>query len=488
MKNIQTGLLESLGLMTLAAFVAAGCSKAAEPATRLTTISAAVETVGETRQPLIESLAGVVRARLNSTLSAKFSARVAAVYVKEGDPVKAGQLVLQLDPRDLTANVQAAEAGVAYANVGVASSRIAETMQYSASGARVRAAQARLDSSIAGRLAAQSRLDLVLAGPRLQEKEQSKLATESSASALKLADLERQRSETLYKMGAVSKRDFERATSSFQTARATYRTAVQAEKMSVEGSRPEEIRAAQEGLTQASAGILEARAVLAEAKALMMQTAVQREATRSATALKAQAAAGLSFADVALSESKILAPFDGVVTLRSADPGTVAVLGTPLLNVSGGGLRLEFAVPEGKMEYVTLGQKVGVHIDSLDEALSGTIVERVPQADAAAHTFLVRVAIPGNARIKPGMYGRAELPGALRRGIWLKAKSIVAREGLAYVFVVGTDHFARMRILSLGPNEGGNYEILSGLQAGERIISAPDPGIVDGSKVSSEPR
>lgn len=478
----------SIVAVSMAALGLSGCQKS-EPVPAAgagAAVRVRVEPVQVSSRAVAESYAGVVRARLNAQLASKVSARVVGVFVHEGDPVKRGQLLVQLDPRDYAANAQGSAAGLTAAQVALQSSRINEQMQTSVTKARLREAQSRVESAQANLDSAQAHLALTLAGPRDQERQQAKLAVDSAQSALSLADSERSRAESLYKLGAISKRQWEQAETAYRTANAAYLSAVQAQQISQEGSRPEEIRSAREAVRQAGAGLAEARAAAREAQALAMQDDLQRQAVQAARAQVGQASAGVSAASATLSETRILAPFDGVVTSRFVDPGAFASPGMPLIAVSGGGNRLEIALPESKLASLSLGTPVDLRLDAVDKSLTGSVEEMVPQGDPSSHTFLVRIGVKGDGDVKPGMFGRADVRMAEKKALWLENDAIATRDGLVCAFVVDSTDVARLRVLALGIRQAALSEVVSGLDAGDRVVLSPPADLRDGARVEIE--
>jgi RND family efflux transporter MFP subunit len=130
----------------------------------------------------------------------------------------------------------------------------------------------------------------------------------------------------------------------------------------------------------------------------------QVEALRSqATAAKAQETGARAM----LAYSRVTAPFDGVVTARMADPGTLASPGLPILQVeSAGPLQLQVAVDESAISSIRKGMKLNISIDaapSLEPA--GTVAEIVPAADPASHSFLVKIDLRYSSQLRSGMYG-----------------------------------------------------------------------------------
>lgn len=430
---------------------------------------------------------GTVRAKFNAILASKVMARVTDVRVREGDAIRAGQVLVSLDPRELSSSVDVASANLRSAQVGVGNAETVARMQESTSAAGIAEAQAQVTQSVAALNAAQSRLDLALAGPRPQERIQAKVAVERAKSSLTLAETELDRAKRLYASGAIAKRDVDYAQNAYDLAQGQYETAVQSQKIAEEGTRPEDIRAAREAVAQAQAAHSQALAGLQKARAAALEAQVRKEDIKSAQAQVNQSKAALRAAQVTLSYATVLAPFDGKVVKRNADPGAMAAPGVPLLEVEGGGLRLEALVPESVLPKVSVGESVQLMLDAMgDEATNGKVVEIVPQGDASTHSFLVRVEVPEGSGAKSGMFGRVRFPIGRHKRFLIPSDATWVREGLNYVFAVNKDGIARLRIITIGDTFDRQVEVLSGLASGDRIVIKGREGVADGNKVEGQ--
>ncbi len=119
-----------------------------------------------------------------------------------------------------------------------------------------------------------------------------------------------------------------------------------------------------------------------------------------------------------LSYSRIVSPLDGVVTAKSVDAGTVVMPGTPLLTVEDTAhYRLEASLPEEYLPNAKAGEAVSVATEH--GQFEGRVAEVVPAADAASHTFLVKIDLPARLqlplrRIRPGELSRSAKQSAWR--------------------------------------------------------------------------
>lgn len=214
-----------------------------------------------------------------------------------------------------------------------------------------------------------------------------------------------------------------------------------------------------------------------------------------ARARQQQASSEAARARASLGYAQIRAPFAGLVTEKRADPGTLASPGMPLFTIEDTrSYRLEVTVNESDIGIVRMGgaapAKPGtpVTIDALGNAeLSGKVVQIVPAADPASRSFLVKVQLPADARLRSGLFGRARFSRGERTALVIPASSIVTRGQLPGVYVIDAGQIAALRYVTLGKTTGQQTEILSGLQEGERLIAAPDDLEWGGKRIVVQP-
>jgi RND family efflux transporter MFP subunit len=209
-----------------------------------------------------------------------------------------------------------------------------------------------------------------------------------------------------------------------------------------------------------------------EIKARYQSAEARRDMARAG---QAQANASLTQARTSLGYTRIRAPFAGVVTERKVDAGTLASPGMPLFTIEDTrSYRLEVAVDESDLRLVRIGQVSPVTIDALGNAkLSGKVVQIVPAADPASRSFLVKVELPADARLRSGLFGRALFPRGERSALLVPSTSLVERGQLQGVYVLDANQIAGLRYVTLGKSTGEQAEVLSGLQEGEKLVAAP---------------
>ncbi len=200
-----------------------------------------------------------------------------------------------------------------------------------------------------------------------------------------------------------------------------------------------------------------------------------------------QASEAVSSAEVMRGYAEIRAPFSGTVTEKPAEPGAMAVPGTPLLTVEqAGALRLEAPVEESFLPSVRAGQAVTVTLDSLDRTFEARVSEIGPLVDPASRAFLVKIDLPAVPHLRSGMFGRAKFSRGARQAVVVPIAA-VSEEGQLQSVMVVEDGSAHTRLVTLGQKQGEMAEILSGLNAGERVVSPRPLALADGARVEQKP-
>ena len=207
-----------------------------------------------------------------------------------------------------------------------------------------------------------------------------------------------------------------------------------------------------------------------EIKARYQSTEARRDMARAG---QVQANAGLTQARTSLGYTRIHAPFAGIVTEKKADAGTLASPGMPIFTIEDTrSYRLEVTVDESELRLVRVGQASSVTIDAIGNVqLPGKVVQIVPAADPASRSFLVKVALPADVRLRSGLFGRARFSRGERSALLIPRTSLVERGQLQGVYVLDANQIAGLRYVTLGKSAGEQIEVLSGLQAGEKLVA-----------------
>ena len=191
--------------------------------------------------------------------------------------------------------------------------------------------------------------------------------------------------------------------------------------------------------------------------------------------------------EVARSYAEITAPFAGVVTAKSADPGTLALPGAPLLTIEReGAYRLEASVEESRMAAIRVGQPVSVTLDGIDRTLEARVSEIVPAVDAASRSYTVKIDLPPAPALRSGAFGRATFQLGSRSSLAIPAAAVTERGQLQSV-LVAENGVAHTRLITTGQKNKDQVEVLSGLTAGDNVIFPVPRDLSDGAKVEVRP-
>ena len=231
-------------------------------------------------------------------------------------------------------------------------------------------------------------------------------------------------------------------------------------------------------LDQATAGLSAAEAQGAGAEARAAAANAARDAVRAE-------AAGV---DVTASYTALSAPFDGVITERTADPGSMAMPGAPILTLEDSStFRLEVQLDEARAALVAPSQDVEIRLDNArsgaDAWMPGRVAE-IARVDPTSHSFVVKIDLPGATATRSGLFGRARFAGPARQALTVPASAVVRRGQLTFVFAVDADGLAHLRPISSGVIDHDRVEVLAGLHSGDEVVTTPPATLSDGARVT----
>jgi len=220
---------------------------------------------------------------------------------------------------------------------------------------------------------------------------------------------------------------------------------------------------------------------------LLKQGAVTQAEFDTAQARQRVAQADVAEAETLLSHTKIIAPFDGVITRKLADVGDLALPGRGLLEMEDPReLRLEADVPETLIERIHLGDKLTVRVGTQDVNVTGSVSEISPVADPSSRTSVAKIDLPVSSGLRAGQFARARVPVAESKMLSVPASAVIQRGQMELVFVV-TNKRAQLRLVKTGKRIGEEIELVSGVSAEEKIIVKGAEQLRDGQPVEVQP-
>ena len=190
-----------------------------------------------------------------------------------------------------------------------------------------------------------------------------------------------------------------------------------------------------------------------------------------------------------LENTVLCSPIDGVVTARNYDVGDMYAMSSPIYTVEQiKPVKLLVAVSESDYTKVKKGDSVEVKADALPElTFYGKIEKIYPTVDAATRTFNVEVLVPNNySSLRPGMFTRVTVDFGSNNNVVIPDVAVVKQQGSGerFVYVLNADGTVTYKKVELGRRMGAEYEVLSGLEDGDRIVTGGQIRLKDGVKVT----
>ena len=190
-----------------------------------------------------------------------------------------------------------------------------------------------------------------------------------------------------------------------------------------------------------------------------------------------------------LLENTILrSPVSGVITARNYDQGDMYG-GSPIYVVEQiTPVKLYVGISEMDYTRVKKNDTVTLTADALPgKTFTGRIARIYPTIDAATHTFTAEVNVANSDRLlRPGMYARVTVNFGSNHSIVVPDDCVVKQQGsgVRSVFVIQADNTVKEVVVTLGRHFGTEYEILSGVAEGDKVVVKGQASLKNGSKVN----
>jgi HlyD family secretion protein len=431
---------------------------------------------------------GEVRPQQYQNITSEVQGRIEEIYVIEGQNVNKGDPLVRLDPEQLqsSADAQLAAFQSAQNDVNVSQSQVtAANNQLAQAQQGLNVSQVAVENARQGVVTAQTEVD------RAQV-------------ALNAANRELKRNEQLLENGVIARSEYDRAKDDYETARVSLDTA----KARLESQRIS-VKEAQSRLNQQAVAVRDARRAV-DTAGLNVRSSQSRADQQSAS-LRGQR----NLRDKTLQ----LAPISGVVAEIPSRVGTFAVAGlstTPLMTIADmSNINVEVKVDETEIDKVAVGQKAKIKVDAFgDQEIEGEVIQKTPLAVGKSQTtqglsqninvqeakeFRVVLLLKNmppqiQAGLKPGMSGTATITTQTVQSVLaVPLQAVVEKkpEGspsptseasssesgeqpkpVKGVYVL-EGHKAKFRPVETGITGESEIQIISGLSAGEEVITGP---------------
>ena len=198
-----------------------------------------------------------------------------------------------------------------------------------------------------------------------------------------------------------------------------------------------------------------------------------------------QAEAGVELVQMQLDDTVITAPFDGIIAELYISEGSKVNPQASVARFVSGDVEVALEVEEGRINDIFKGQSVSLKMSAYpDQVFPATVTSIAPTADPNTRTFTVKVTpVDKDSLLRSGMYADVSILADERTDVPLVPRdAIVQLDERQVVYVVG-DGAVEEREIKTGISDGQRIEILSGLEPGETVVIAGQPGLTDGTKV-----
>ena len=243
-------------------------------------------------------------------------------------------------------------------------------------------------------------------------------------------------------------------------------------------------RVLQAQVRQQQAAVASAEAVLAQQEAALnrsealakqgflakanLETAIANDKTAAAQVDTAKAA--LAETETKLDQTNIRAPVTGLISSRTVVKGQIVTAGAELLRiVRDDQLELNAQIPEADLPLVHAGQTAQV-TDEQGHTATGRVRIVPPQVDVQSRLAIARITLPVGGGFSSGEFARAEIEVGAQPMLSVSQNAVVFRDGKPNVLVIDQTSHLHQRAVQTGERIQGYVAILSGLNAGDRVV------------------
>lgn len=239
-------------------------------------------------------------------------------------------------------------------------------------------------------------------------------------------------------------------------------------------------------LEEARAASKEAQQQLDRQQDLVKAGTIARSQLDTQVAARDSARARMDAIRARLADRVITAPFDGVLGFRQVSPGTLVTPGTAIATLDDiSVIKLDFSVPETFLGALAGGQKIIARSAAWpDQDFAGVVSTVDSRIDPVTRSVQVRAEIPNPERLlRPGMLMTVRLFRPERQALVIPELALLQVGSTAFVYRVNAEGAVEQANVSIGARRRGEVEIVSGLQAGDRIIVEGTVKVRPGARV-----
>ncbi len=437
-------------LLLVSSLIFTSCGKKAEPTVEEETYTAVrVTTASPSGISKEVTYSGKIEPSDQVAVISKMSGTVTNAYKNVGDYVNQGEALLTVDDKDIQNAISQAQAQKNSADLAI---KQAQNSKNNITGAQYDQSLLQLETSI-------KNLENQIA-TATESKNFAKTALDNAKTAY-------DNSKTLYDAGVVSKSDFDNAKLGYDQAQVSYS---QAEKS---------LSTLNTQLAQAKKSYeLTKNNVVKESQGTAQIGVEQAQAASNSAQL------AIDIASQNLKDTTTTSPISGIVSTKGAVVGQMISPTSIAYTISNiDEVVATIKVSENIINTLNVGDPVKVSINSLGNNLSGVVTEINPVGDQTS-TFPVKIKLQNSDHsIKPGMFCEVSfVTESQGNAISLPREAVLRNMDKFYVYVE-ENGVAKMKEVTTGIDTGKDIEIVSGLNAGEKVITEGQTYVSDNEKV-----
>jgi RND family efflux transporter MFP subunit len=430
-------------------------------------------------------------------------ARVDRLNVELGSRVRAGDVLAELDHAELEQQVLAAQAAQASAEARLAALKAGPKAEVLAQAqanlkAALESARANVDANTMDQRVRDARATLDHALAALEPDAQKVAAAEGAASAARarLAQLQADPSKANDKTAMDAARaEVAKADAGVTAARAPTgsQSAVESARRDLQDAQQAQLIAR---LSTTAFDLDQARALLevADAQVKLANAPARPEELKAAETAVEEAYSQAELARARLRDATITAPINGIVSDIKARVGSTVGPSAPLVTLIPPDMQAIVQVDEAQLTQLQVGQPANVSVEGFPrEAFTGTVKSIAPVLDPRTRSAAVQVEVPDpQGKLKPGMFAQLAIQLGQRAGVLVVPREAVLRVGSvdpsapaqSIVYTL-TESRVHKQVVSLGPSDGKNVEIVQGLQEGIDLVLNPRPDFLEGELITA---
>lgn len=194
---------------------------------------------------------------------------------------------------------------------------------------------------------------------------------------------------------------------------------------------------------------------------------------------------------VAMEDRLVRAPFSGFLGFRNISEGSLLTPGTVITTLDDvSTIKLDFTIPEIYLADISVGQEIQAEsIVYDDKTFQGSISVVGSRIDPVTRGVSVRAAIDNTELLlRPGMLMTVSLALNEKPALVVPERSVIASQGIQYVFVVGSDNKVVRTAVELGRRRNGLVEVVAGLEQGQEVVSEGTVRVRPGQTVQPQGR